>query len=199
MYSRARKQLENSDEVHVHAFVLDVHFSRTTVRVRHVAVEHDVLAVAADRRAGRRPVAFGAPRAGLSQAIDRAPVHARKNDLVFVEQPITSRWRLEPFVVAEEFRRHLLVIGCSTKTRSFLRAWTGARSIAWLKPARGAPKATGRRPARRSAATASTSCSTATWRTRTVVLEKCTSRTNAWTCTSSEFSNCLRAREYMPA
>src|SRR5437764_1006783 len=79
MYSRARKQLENSDEVHVHAFVLDVHFSRTTVRVRHVAVEHDVLAVAADRRAGRRPVAFGAPRAGLSQAIDRAPVHARRS------------------------------------------------------------------------------------------------------------------------
>src|SRR5207248_8616508 len=107
MYSRARKQLENSDEVHVHAFVLDVHFSRTTVRVRHVAVEHDVLAVAADRRAGRRPVAFGAPRAGLSQAIDRAPVHARKNDLVFDTTPNTSSWRLDPFVVADELTLRL--------------------------------------------------------------------------------------------
>src|SRR5260370_1252088 len=90
------------NQVNIQAFVGRVRSCGTTIWISHVAGEDYVLPVPANGRSRGRPVAFGAPRARMRQAVGRSAINTRKNDLVLVELPIARGRRLKARVAVEE-------------------------------------------------------------------------------------------------
>src|SRR6058998_2821898 len=81
--------LMNLNQINVQAFIRDVHVGWAAVGIRDVARESHELPVATNGGVRLCPITLRAARTRMCQPVNRAAINARKNDLVFVELPIT--------------------------------------------------------------------------------------------------------------
>src|SRR5260370_24660060 len=98
------------NQVNIQAFVGRVRSCGTTIWISHVAGEDYVPPVPANGRSRGPPVAFGAPRARLRQAVGRSAINTRNNDLVLVEMPNAQVRRLKAQPAVEELGPYFPVV-----------------------------------------------------------------------------------------